>query len=79
MTPLPEPFFDAVGRLLGIITGTPSGRLDLNAPDGRYLGSYDRATHRTYDAPGQSIGTGNQLPGMLPAPTPPFPIPISPR
>lgn len=52
---------DASGRVLGYITKTSAGLLELRNPAQHFVGSYNPKTNETRDAAGRLIGTGNLL------------------
>jgi hypothetical protein len=56
---------DRVGRELGRIKESGSGKLKAYDRVGRELGSYDPGRDRTYDRVGREIGGGNQLSALI--------------
>lgn len=66
---------DDAGRLLGVLTTLPDGKVEARDTLGRQRGIYDPAKNQTHDWHGRVVGNGNTLAELLGG-SPPAPLPV---
>lgn len=57
----PADLYDEKGNRIGRVLTDAKGAQDLYDPRGNRLGKFEPVSHRTLDARGRPVATGNQL------------------